>query len=256
MAARRPRQLRRRGRCPRPLSRWLAATATPVGSVSRHYPPVRLAPSASVGLGQCVPPQPPLPNSARAPSKRSPPRKSGRELHHVRDLAGELDCEASLGRGDRDALDQPAEDLEHIALGRGVGECVLQVGEPLPVDLGKIGMMPRRGRGCPRDIRLKRRLALLELVELGLQARSRAARRQSPRRARRAYAGSRRARVASTSPTAPRRDADSSSARLCFRICGALAHFRDGDVVLGLGDARRAERLNDCRNGQRDGAEI
>jgi hypothetical protein len=42
------RQLRRRWRCP---SRWLAATATPV----------RLAPSTSVGLGQCVPPQPPRP---------------------------------------------------------------------------------------------------------------------------------------------------------------------------------------------------
>jgi len=68
------------------------------------------------------------------------------EVHHVRDLADELDREAVLGSLDLDALDETAQDLKRLSLCRAICECRLQVGDLLPVNLREIGMEAWRWR--------------------------------------------------------------------------------------------------------------
>ena len=95
----------------------------------------------------------------------------GRHRHHARDLANELDGEARALGLHRDLLDEPAQDLKRLGARRGVGERLPQVGHLLAVELGQIGMQPRRrGRGGSDDL-LERRLALAQLVQTSLEPR-------------------------------------------------------------------------------------
>jgi hypothetical protein len=98
---------------------------------------------------------------------RLPPKtlRARGEPHHVSDLAHELDGEAVIGRAHHYLLDEPAQNLQRLGLGDRVGERVLQVGDLLPIDLGKIGMEPRRCRWCAGDVRLERGLTEVKHLE-------------------------------------------------------------------------------------------
>jgi len=93
------------------------------------------------------------------------------EVDHVGDLADQLDLEAVLCRMQHDSLDEAAQDLQRLSLRLRVAESHLQAGDLAPIDLGEVGVKPRRwGRGGGK-LGLERRLAALQLVELGLEPR-------------------------------------------------------------------------------------
>jgi hypothetical protein len=79
------------------------------------------------------------------------------EVDHGGDFADELDLEAVVGRVQHDPLDQPAQDLQGFGLGRRLGERRLQVGDLAAVDLGQVGMEPRRRRRDGGQLGLQRR---------------------------------------------------------------------------------------------------
>ena len=81
------------------------------------------------------------------------------EVDHGGDLADELDLEAPLHRVQHHALDEAAQDLQRLGLGVGVGQRRLQVGDLAAVELGQVGMEPRRRRRRGRQLGLERRLA-------------------------------------------------------------------------------------------------
>jgi len=58
-----------------------------------------------------------------------------------------------------DTLDEAARDLQRLGLGVGVGQRRLQVGDLAAVELGQVGMEPRRRRRRGRQLGLERRLA-------------------------------------------------------------------------------------------------
>lgn len=60
--------------------------------------------------------------------------RSGGKRHHVRDLARELDGEAIIGGADRNALDEPTQDLKRFRLCGGLGKCLFQLCDLLPID--------------------------------------------------------------------------------------------------------------------------
>src|SRR5262252_8776461 len=68
------------------------------------------------------------------------------EVDHGGDLTDELDLEAVLCWMQHDTLDEAAQDLQRLGLGVGVGQRRLQVGDLAAVELGEVGMEPRRWR--------------------------------------------------------------------------------------------------------------
>jgi hypothetical protein len=90
--------------------------------------------------------------------------------HHVRDFAERLDLEPGVGRHDDDALDQAAQLVERLGTHVRLGQRLLQRLDVAAVGLGDIRVKTRQGTRRGGDVGFERVLALLEIVEFGLQA--------------------------------------------------------------------------------------
>jgi len=66
-----------------------------------------------------------------------------RYLHHARDLANQLDLEATLSWVHDDLIDETSQDVQRLITASGIGEGRVQVGYFLSVDFSQIGVHAR-----------------------------------------------------------------------------------------------------------------
>jgi len=68
------------------------------------------------------------------------------QIGHGGDFADQFDLEALVGRMQGNSLDEPAQDLQRLGLGAGVGQRRLEIGDLAPIEFGQVKMKLRRGR--------------------------------------------------------------------------------------------------------------
>jgi len=97
--------------------------------------------------------------------------RASKEAHHIGNLADKLDFDAIFSGFDADALDHAARNLKRLHPCPGIGERLLEVGNPPPIEVRQTGMelgcrLWRRG-----NLILKASLVPLRLLKPGLKAR-------------------------------------------------------------------------------------